>query len=111
MGYVSHAAYLKWVQDAVVAYWRTVAPKEVVLRYLWVALKHQISYLRPALPDEIIVAEVRANHARGARAQFSTLFMRGEEVLTNVLSSWCCMDSTSRRPTRPPRQVIRLFLT
>ena len=47
MGHVNNAVYLKWVQEAVVDYWSSVAPPDAVARHLWVALKHEITYLRP----------------------------------------------------------------
>ena len=47
MGHVNNSVYLKWVQDAVVDYWRTVAPPDAVARHLWVALKHEITYRKP----------------------------------------------------------------
>ena len=31
MGHVNNAVYLRWVQDAVVAYWQHTAPAEAVL--------------------------------------------------------------------------------
>ena len=42
MGHVNNAVYLKWVQEAVIDYWRSVAPPDAVTRHLWVALKHEI---------------------------------------------------------------------
>ena len=60
MGHVNNAVYLKWVQDAVVDYWRSVAPPDAVARHLWVALKHEITYLRPTFLQDAVVAEVIA---------------------------------------------------
>ena len=31
MGHVNNSVYLKWVQDAVVAYWQKVAPSDAVV--------------------------------------------------------------------------------
>jgi len=59
MGHVNNAVYLRWVQDAVVHYWEAVAPAEAVARHLWVALKHEISYLRPAFLGDGLAAHVR----------------------------------------------------
>ena len=52
MGHVNNAVYLRWVQDAVVRYWEAVAPAEAVAQHLWVALKHEISYRRPAFLED-----------------------------------------------------------
>jgi acyl-CoA thioester hydrolase len=111
MGHVNNSVYLRWVQDAVVDYWRTVAPLEAVARHLWVALKHEIIYLRPTFLDDTVVAEVIAEGVQGARAMFSTIVRRGEEVLAEIHSSWCCLDSETKRPARLAREVAERFLS
>ena len=110
MGHVNNAVYLSWVQDAVVAYWECVAPAEAVARHLWVALRHEITYRRPAFLDDTIVATVIAERVEGVHAYFSTLIQRGEEVLVEVKSTWCSLDSETKRPARLARDVVRRFL-
>jgi acyl-CoA thioester hydrolase len=110
MGHVNNSVYLKWVQDAVVSYWQRVAPPEAVAQHLWVALKHEITYRRPAFLDDGVVAEVMAESVQGARSFFSTVIRRGEEVLAEVKSSWCCLDAGTRRPARLAKDVIGRFI-
>jgi len=110
MGHVNNAVYLRWVQDAVMRYWEAVAPTEAIARHLWVALKHEISYFRPIFLDDGVVAEVMAERVQGARTFFSTVFRRGEDVLAEVRSSWCCLDAVTRRPARLARGVVDRFV-
>ncbi len=110
MGHVNNAVYLKWVQEAVVDYWRSVAPPEAVASHLWVALKHEITFRRPTFLQDIVVAEVIAEKVEGARAFFRTVVKRGEEVLSEIHSIWCCLDAASLRPARLARDVIGRFL-
>jgi acyl-CoA thioester hydrolase len=110
MGHVNNSVYLKWVQEAVVDYWRSVAPPEAVASHLWVALKHEITYLKPTFLQDVVVAEVIAEKVQGARAMFTTVVRRGEEVLSEINSSWCCLDAESLRPARLAREVIGRFL-
>jgi len=110
MGHVNNAVYLRWVQEAVVRYWEAVAPAEAVAQHLWVALKHEISYLRPTFLDDGVVAEVIAERVHGARTFFSTIFRRGEDILAEVKSSWCCLDAATLRPARLARDVAARFL-
>jgi acyl-CoA thioester hydrolase len=110
MGHVNNSVYLKWVQDAVVDYWQSVAPADAVASHLWVALKHEISYLKPTFLADNVVAEVIAEKVDGARAYFTTVVKRGQDVLSEVKSTWCCLDSASLRPVRLAREVISRFL-
>ena len=110
MGHVNNAVYLKWVQEAVVDYWRSIAPPEAVAGHLWVALKHEITYRRPTFLQDNVVAEVIAEKVEGARAYFTTVVRRGEEVLSEIKSSWCCLDAVTHRPARLAREVVARFL-
>jgi acyl-CoA thioester hydrolase len=110
MGHVNNAAYLKWVQEAVVDYWSSVAPPEAVGRHLWVALKHEITYLKPTFLQDAVVAEVIAEKVEGARAFFHTVLRRGEEVLSEIQSCWCCLDAVTQRPARLARDIVGRFV-
>jgi acyl-CoA thioester hydrolase len=110
MGHVNNSVYLKWVQEAVVRYWEGVAPSEAVGRHLWVALKHEIEFRRPTFLNDVVVADVIAEQVKGARALFTTVIRRGEDVLAEVKSTWCCLDATSMRPARLAKDVISRFL-
>jgi len=110
MGHVNNSVYLRWVQEAVLSYWEKVAPAEAVARHLWVALKHEITYRKPAFLHDAVTADVVAEHAEGARTFFRTLFKRGEEVLAEVKSCWCCLDAATKRPVRVAKDVVDRFV-
>ncbi|RZV48335.1 MAG: acyl-CoA thioesterase [Sphingomonadaceae bacterium] len=110
MGHVNNSIYLKWVQDAVVDYWTKIAPPDAVAKHLWVALKHEISYRRPAFLDDKVVADVIAERVQGARAIFTTVIKRGEDVIAEVKSTWCCLDSATQRPVRLAKDIVKRFV-
>ena len=109
MGHVNNAHYLTWVQDAVVAHWRALAPAEAVAQHLWVALKHEITYRRPTFLGDEVIATVLLEKVHGARASFETVIRRGEEVLAEVKSSWCCLDIATMRPARIAKEIVARF--
>jgi acyl-CoA thioester hydrolase len=109
MGHVNNANYLNWVQEAVIAHWKKFAPPAAVAGHLWVALKHEITYRKPAFLDDEVIATVMLEKVHGARAFYETVIKRGEEVLAEVKSSWCCIDAETLRPARLADDVKRLF--
>lgn len=109
MGHVNNAHYLSWVQEAVLAHWHKIAPPEAVAEHLWVALKHEITYRRPAFLDDRVIATVILEKVQGARAFYDTVIKRGEEVLAEVKSSWCCIDAKTLRPARLASEVVARF--
>lgn len=110
MGHVNNSVYLKWVQEAVVRYWEKIAPADAVASHLWVALKHEINYRRPAFLEDNVVADVIAERMHGARAFFTTIVRRGSDVIAEVKSTWCCLDATTRRPARLGADVTGRFI-
>jgi acyl-CoA thioester hydrolase len=111
MGHVNNARYLNWVQDAVVSHWQKLAPPEAVAAHLWIALKHEITYRKPAFLADEVVATVILERVQGARAFYETLIKRGEEVLAEVKSSWCCIDAVTHRPARIAADIAAHFFT
>ena len=109
MGHVNNASYLKWVQEAVVSHWQRLAPAEAVATHLWVALRHEITYRKPTFLDDDVIATVLLEKVQGARAFYDTIIRRGEEVLAEVKSSWCCLDATTLRPARLAQSVVDRF--
>lgn len=109
MGHVNNASYLKWVQAAVISHWERLAPAEAIASHMWVALKHEITYRKPAFLADDVVATVLLEKVHGARAFYQTVIRRGEEVLAEVRSSWCCIDAATRRPARLAEGVIERF--
>ncbi len=110
MGHVNNASYLKWVQEAVISHWQRIAPVDMVAAHLWVALKHEITYRKPAFLDDEVIATVILDKVHGARAFYTTIIKRGEDVLAEVQSSWCSISPDTLRPLRLARSVIERFL-
>ena len=109
MGHVNNARYLSWVQDAVLMHWRKLAPPDAVASRAWVALKHEITYRKPAVMGDEVIARTVLESVKGARAFYHTVIQRGEEVLAEVRSSWCCVDRKTLRPARIGEEIRRFF--
>jgi acyl-CoA thioester hydrolase len=110
MGHVNNAVYLRWVQETIVAHWKSVAPDGAIPKYLWVALKHEITYRLPVFIHDEIHALAMVTGMRGSRASFTTLIKRGEDIVAEVRSSWCSIDAETRRPVRLPSRIVHRFL-
>ncbi|MBE0529957.1 MAG: acyl-CoA thioesterase [Rhodospirillales bacterium] len=110
MGHVNNAVYLKWVQVAVLRHWHRLVPKEVVAAHLWVALKHEICYRHPAFLHDHVIVKVVLEKLLGARAFYKTMINRGDDILAEVESCWCCLDAVTKKPVRLARDIVARFL-
>jgi acyl-CoA thioester hydrolase len=111
MGHVNNARYLNWVQDAVLEHWKKVAPADEVASKAWVALKHEITYRKPAFLEDDVIASTVLERYNGARAFYHTVIQRGEDVLAEVKSSWCCLDAETLRPARIGEHLREVFFS
>ena len=109
MGHVNNARYLGWVQDAVLAHWNKIAPAEEVAAKAWVALKHEITYRKPAFLEDDVIAQTVLERFNGARAFYHTVIERGGDVLAEVKSSWCCIDAETLRPAKIGEHMREFF--
>jgi acyl-CoA thioester hydrolase len=111
LGHVNNVHYLRWVQDAAVAHWQALAPKEDQERFLWVVLRHEIDYKHAAKPgDELIV---RTWVGGSTRISFERLteIRRGNDgpVLAKARTLWCPIDARTRRPVQVSSRVREIF--
>lgn len=57
LGHVNNVVYVRFVQEVSAAHWAAAAPKALQEKYLWVVLRHEIDFLKPAfLGDGILEA-------------------------------------------------------
>ena len=66
-------------------------------------------YRKPAFLEDEVIATVILEKVQGARAFYQTVIRRGEDVLAEVTSSWCCLDAKTLRPARLARSVVDRF--
>ncbi len=102
LGHVNNVVYLRWVQEIAVAHWRAAAPAELQADVVWVVLRHEIDYKRPARAGEVVVGRTWVGEATGSRFERFTEFVRGaeREVLAHARSVWCPLNARTGRPRR-----------
>ncbi len=100
MGHVNNTVYLRWVQDAAIAHWRhatTAAQQEALL---WIVVRHEIDYKRPAFEHDAVIARTWIGKARRLRFDRHTQLLRAADrkVLAEVVTQWVPIDPATQRP-------------
>jgi acyl-CoA thioester hydrolase len=109
LGHVNNTVYLRWVQDIATAHWRAVAPPEMQAASVWVVLRHEIDYSRPALEGDALDVLTRVGEPDGARFDRFVRIERAGLVLAQARTIWVHVDASSRRPKRVPPEMAALF--
>lgn len=100
--HVNNVVYVQWVHDIALAHWRTVASAEAQATLGWVALRHEIDYLRPAVLGDEIRVHTRVGPAVGLSFERHTEIRRGadDSLLAKARTLWCPVDLRTGRPRR-----------
>jgi acyl-CoA thioester hydrolase len=111
MGHVNNVVYLRYAQDAAVAHWYAVSPPEHRDTLLWVVRRHEIDYLKPAFPDDELLARTWVGEASGATFERFVEITRPADaaVLARVRTVWVALDPTTQRPRRVPQTLRESF--
>lgn len=102
LGHVNNVVYLRWVQEIAGAHWRNAAPTELQRALVWVVLRHEIDYHRPARLGDQVIACTWVGEATGTRFERLTEILRAGDrhLLASARSIWCPIDAASGKPRR-----------
>ena len=108
--HVNNVVYVRWVQDIAIAHWEALASPEVRAELAWVALRHEIDYLSPAVLGDEILVRTRVGHAEGLSFERLTEISRVRDgrVLARSRTLWCPVDARTGRPRRVSDEVRAL---
>lgn len=110
LGHVNHKIYVAWAEEAGVRHWRTVASPEMQARWIWVASRLEMDFLRETRPGETVKVETWLGDLRGARfdRHVRILGLAGD-VRARAQTTWALLDAQTRRPARVPPEIVRFF--
>ena len=110
-GHVNNVAFLRYVQDIAVAHWTSVAPDDVRTAYTWVVRRHEIDYLRPAFPGEVLTLRTWVGEPSGATwERFTEVLRAGEDKpLVAARTVWALLDAATGRPRRVDATMLAHF--
>ena len=105
--HVNNVVYVQWVQDAAAAHWSALAPVGALEEIAWVALRHEIDYLKPALLGDEITIMTWVGVADGLSFErFTEIRRRSDDVvLARARTLWCPVDSRTGRPRRVNAEI------
>jgi acyl-CoA thioester hydrolase len=111
LGHVNNMVYLRWVLDAATAHWGAAATEAQKAEYVWVVARHEIDYLRPAMPGDDLVARTHVGAVGGARFDRHVEIWRrsDEKLLARARTVWAALDARTGRPRRVSEDLTARF--
>ncbi len=111
LGHVNNAVYLVWAQDVATAHWRRIAGPELLQKYLWVVLRHEIDYRDEVREGETVEIRTWLGEADGARYERHVDIRKpgAARPAAKVLTVWCLIDAETRKPRRVGDDIFKPF--
>ena len=109
--HVNNVVYVRWVQDTATAHWIALTTPEDRAQVGWVATRHEIDYLAPAVLGDEVLVRTRVGHAKGLIFERHTDVRRvgDDRLLARSRTLWCPVDPSTGRPRRVPPHLRALF--
>lgn len=111
MQHVNNVVYLRWVQEVALAHWQASATAEMQATLAWVATRHELDYLRAALPGDVVVARTWIGAVDSRRFErFTEIVREGDEaVLLRARTLWLLVTRATGRVTRISPELRACF--
>jgi acyl-CoA thioester hydrolase len=111
LGHVNNVTYLRWVQEVAEAHWKAAAPLADQARTLWVVVRHEIDYKRPARLGDTVVARTWVGSATRVKFERFTELLRASDrtLLAKARTLWCSVDAGTLRPAAVSDEVRKVF--
>jgi acyl-CoA thioester hydrolase len=112
LGHVNNIVYLRWVQEAATAHWNSAATEEQKAEYVWVVVRHEIDYLRPAMLGDDLIARTHVGDLTGAKFDRHVEIWRlsDNQLLARARSVWVAIDARTGRPRRVSETLRARFM-
>lgn len=110
LGHVNNLVYARWVLDIATEHWFLLSTEEMREGLAWVVRRHELDYLAPAMPGDVILVRTRVGHREGLTYERLTDVLRADDQkpLARSRTLWIPVDPTTGRPKRLPADVSAL---
>jgi len=109
-GHVNNVAYLQWIQDVAVAHWRAAATEEMLEKFSWIVVRHEIDYKKQAFENEEITSTTWVGEWTKVTCERFTEISRSGDLLVKSRTLWCMIDRATSRPQKISQELIGRFI-
>ena len=112
LGHVNNAVWVQWIQEVATSHWYSAAPADYRDAYVWVVVRHEIDYLRAAMPGDRVTARTWVGDAPQGASFDRFMEFTGEDgkVKVRARTTWAMLDKATSRPQRITREIVAPFL-
>ena len=109
LNHVNNVVYLQWINDVSALHWKMLSNDEINSKYIWVAVRHEIDYIKPAFLNENITIKTWIATLKGVKSIRNVEIYRKDQLLAKSKTTWVLLDAKTQKITRIPKEIEMLF--
>jgi len=111
LGHVNNTVYLAWAQEIATAHWNSVVSDDLLKRYVWIVLRHEVDYRDAVLAFETVEIRTWLGRASGPRYERHVDIRKpgATRPSAKVLTDWCLINAQTRKPRRVGPEIFGPF--
>jgi acyl-CoA thioester hydrolase len=107
--HVNNVVYLNWVQQASEKHWKSISNPKVDTAFVWIVLRHEIDYIRPAILNDIVTIKTWIGDSYGVKSERFVTISIAEKIIAEAKTIWCLLDRKSLKPARISGEVLQIL--
>lgn len=110
--HVNNVQYVQWVQDVAEEHWEKRATPDQLKKYIWVVVRHEINYKKEAFLRDNISLQTYVGDVTHVTSVRHVIIKNADtdKLLAEAKTTWCLLDSTSKKPAKISDELKRVFL-
>lgn len=109
LSHVNNVVYLQWVNNISIAHWNNLTTQTIKEKYIWVAIRHEIDYLKPAFLNDSICLKTWIVSLKGVKSIRKVEIYKEDILIAKSETTWCLLDSKTHKIARITKEIEDLF--
>lgn len=109
LNHVNNVVYLQWVNDVSGLHWNSLAPDALKEKYIWVANRHEIDYLKPAFLGEKLTIQTWIETLAGVKSIRIVHIYKEKILLAKSRTTWVLLDAKTNKIARVTEEIQAVF--
>ncbi|MFK5889934.1 MAG: thioesterase family protein [Flavobacteriaceae bacterium] len=109
LNHVNNNVYLKWINRAATKHWQQLSNDKIDAQYVWVALRHEIDYLKPAFLNDVLTVKTWVGETGGVKSVRYVEIYNSETLLSKGKTVWVLVDAKTMRPKRIQDDILNIL--
>lgn len=109
LNHVNNNVYLKWINQAATKHWAKLSDSKFDKEFSWVALRHEIDYIKPAFLNDVITVKTWVGDTGGVKSTRYVEIYKDKLLITKGKTVWVMLDAKTMRPKRIGKDVLSVL--